>query len=70
MQVVYETLQDLEIKGKPVITAFNKTDLLEGSERLYDGRAEQSIRISAQNGENTEQLLDIIEDILQKQKIC
>lgn len=68
MQVVYETLHDLEIKGKPVITAFNKTDLLDGSERLYDERADKSIRISAKNGENTEQLLDIIEDILQKNR--
>ena len=68
MQVVYETLNDLEIKGKPVITAFNKTDLLEGLERLYDDRADKSIRISAKNGENTEQLLDMIEDILQKNR--
>ncbi|MCR5251532.1 MAG: GTPase HflX [Lachnospiraceae bacterium] len=68
LQVVYETLHDLEIMGKPVITAFNKTDLLEGSERLYDDRADRCIRISAKQGENTEQLLDIIADMLQKNR--
>ena len=68
MQVVYETLHELDIKGKPVITAFNKTDLLDGSERLYDDRADSFVKISAKTGYNTERILDLIEEILQKKQ--
>ena len=68
MQVVYETLRDLDITGKPVITAFNKADLLDGSERLYDALADGSERISAKTGYNTERLLDMIEEALQKNR--
>ncbi len=68
MQVVYDTLHDLDITGKPVITAFNKTDLLNGSERLYDDRADSCVKISAKTGHNTQLILDLIDDILQKNR--
>ncbi|MBR3306566.1 MAG: GTPase HflX [Lachnospiraceae bacterium] len=69
MQVVYDTLKELDIKGKPVITAFNKTDLLTGEERLYDLNADRSVRISAKTGFNTGQLLELIEDTIKKERI-
>ena len=68
MQVVYKTLQDLDVKGKPVITVFNKTDLLEGEIRLTDAKADAFGRISARTGYNLEWLFDTIEDILQKNR--
>ncbi len=68
MQVVYETLRDLKVTGKPIITAFNKSDLLEDDKRLYDANADSYIRISAKTGHNTQDLLDIIEDFLQKNR--
>ena len=37
LQVVYKTLRELDVTGKPVITAFNKCDLITGEERLVDG---------------------------------
>ncbi|MCR5119307.1 MAG: GTPase HflX [Lachnospiraceae bacterium] len=68
LQVVYDTLRDLDIKGKPVITVFNKADLLDGSERLKDTNADACARISAKTGYNTQWVLDTIEDILQKSR--
>ncbi len=68
MRVVYETLQDLDIKGKPVITAFNKADLLDGSERLYDDEAVAFARVSAKTGYNTEWILNAIEAELAKSR--
>ena len=68
MQVVYDTLRALDISGKPVITAFNKTDLPDSPERLVDERADEYVRISAKTGQGTDRLLEIIEDLLQKNR--
>ncbi|MBR5421047.1 MAG: GTPase HflX [Lachnospiraceae bacterium] len=68
MQVVYETLRELEISGKPIITAFNKVDLLEEDTRLWDDHADESIRISAKSGYRLEELLECIDVILQKNR--
>ncbi|MCR4584997.1 MAG: GTPase HflX [Lachnospiraceae bacterium] len=68
MQVVYETLRELDIVGKPMITAFNKTDLIEEGLRLKDMHADANIRISAKTGYNTDSLLALVEDILQKSR--
>ena len=68
MQVVYDTLRALDISGKPVITAFNKTDLPDIAGRLTDERADEYVRISAKTGQGTDRLLEIIEDTLQKNR--
>lgn len=68
MQVVYKTLRELDVTGKPVITAFNKTDLLMGEERLIDVFADTWVRISAKTGYNIDDLLETIEDTLQKNR--
>jgi len=68
MSVVYDTLRELGIEGKPVITAFNKTDLPGGGERLRDERADAYTKISAKTGAGIEQLLTLIGDLLQKSR--
>lgn len=68
LQVVYKTLRELDVTGKPVITAFNKCDLLTGEERLIDVYADNWVRISAKTGYNMDALLDTIEDTLQKKR--
>ena len=68
LQVVYKTLRELDVTGKPVITAFNKCDLLTGEERLIDVYADNWVRISAKTGYNIDALLDTIEDTLQKNR--
>ena len=69
MEAVYDTLKQLGANESPIITAFNKIDLLNGDEILKDPNAEAVVRISGKNGEGTDQLLEQIEKILQKQKI-
>lgn len=72
MHVVYETLTNLEIKDKPIITVFNKVDLLPDREALVslkDFKADYTMAVSVKTGEGMPQLLQCIEDILRANKI-
>ena len=69
MQVVYETLHELGADGKPVITVFNKQDLLAEPQSFRDFRAERSILSSAHTGQGMEELKDAVSDVLRSQKI-
>ncbi|MDD6231915.1 MAG: GTPase HflX [Frisingicoccus sp.] len=71
MHVVYETLNQLEVGDKPVITLFNKTDRLnEGSDRIFkDFRAEKTLAISAKNKMGLDEVKDTIEELLRQSKI-
>ncbi len=69
MQVVYETLRELGADGKPVITVFNKQDLLTERQSFRDFRAERSILSSAHTGQGLEELKDAVSDVLRSQKI-
>lgn len=69
MQVVYETIQELGAGGKPVITVFNKQDLLTEKKSFHDFHAEYSIAASARTGEGLEMIRTDIETILRGQKI-
>jgi len=68
MYVVYDTLASLGIQDKPIITAFNKHDLLESDITLKDFKADFTVKISAKNGAGVDKLLEIIEKILMDQK--
>ncbi len=69
MHVVYETLHELGADKKPVITVFNKQDLLAEPQNFRDFRAEQCIYGSAHTGQGMEALRETIGDILRAQKI-
>ena len=69
MYIVYETLQNLDVKNKPIITAFNKQDKVEGSPILRDFKADHIVRISAKHGTGVDELLNTIEDVLRAQKV-
>jgi len=69
MYIVYETLQNLEVKNKPIITAFNKQDKLEGAPILRDFKADRIVRISAKTGAGLEELQAVIEEVLRGQKV-
>ncbi len=64
MKVVYETLQELDITGKPVLTVFNKTDLLKSEEILKDTTADFCVRTSMRTGYGKAAMLEKIEEIL------
>lgn len=70
MHTVYETLQNLDIVDKPIITGFNKQDRLEAEEVVKDLRADKTVKISARTGMGLEELQITIEDILREQKIA
>ncbi len=69
MHIVYETLQNLEVKNKPIITAFNKQDKLDECPILRDFKADHIVKISAKTGAGLDELQTVIEDILRDQKV-
>lgn len=68
MYIVYDTLRNLEVEGKKIITAFNKTDCIGQPEPLHDFRAERTVHISAKYGDGLENLKNILEEILREEK--
>lgn len=70
MYTVYETLQNLKVGDRPVITVFNKQDRVEKEEIVRDFRADYTVKISARTGEGLADLTDTIEAVLREQKIA
>ena len=62
MQVVYETLDSLGIRGKPILTVYNKTDLTPAPVRRFDPHADCCLNISAATGEGLEELVARLEE--------
>lgn len=69
MYTVYETLQNLDVKDKVIITAFNKQDRLTELPIIRDFKADHIVNISARTGQGLEALQSVIEQILREQKI-
>ena len=69
MQIVYETLRELGADKKPVITVFNKQDLLPEPQNFRDFHAEACIYGSAHTGQGMEELREAVSDLLRAQKI-
>ena len=64
MHVVYDTLRGLGIKDKPVITLWNKIDLLTEPVHITDPASDHSLRISAKTGEGTKELEMLLQHVL------
>ena len=69
MKVVYETLSELHISGKPILTIWNIFDILPAGEVLRDPRADQNVRFSAKTGEWKQQVFDAIQKLLEGSRI-
>ena len=69
MHVVYETLRQLGAEGKPVITLFNKQDLLETPGYPRDFQADYSIPTSAKTGQGLEELRQALLEIIRRDQI-
>jgi GTP-binding protein HflX len=69
MYTVYDTLRQLDIQEKPVLTAFNKIDRVSEHEVIRDFHADKTLYISARTGEGLQELLDEIESILRGNKM-
>ena len=69
MYVVYETLKELGVKDKKVVTLFNKQDKISGEEIFRDFQADYVLKISARTGEGLEDFKKVMEKILIENQI-
>ena len=69
MYAVYETLRELEIGNKPVITVFNKIDQLDKVPLLKDLQAQATVFVSAKQGWGINKLLQALTDQLRENRI-
>ena len=68
-RVVYDTLIDLGITDKPVITAWNKADLVDGEALFRDFSADASVKISAKTGAGLDEFYDELAGILRDRRV-
>ncbi|HKM22396.1 MAG TPA: GTPase HflX [Lachnospiraceae bacterium] len=69
MFVVYQTLTELGVTDKPVVTLFNKQDLVEERQVLKDLKAQKTLEISAKDGSGLLQLQEFLVKLLQEKNI-
>lgn len=69
MYVVYETLRQLGVEGKPVVTLFNKQDRVPDVGNLRDFQADYTLHTSAKTGQGLEELKTVLLEILRKEQI-
>lgn len=69
MYTVYETLHNLGVTDKPIITIFNKQDRLEQESIVRDFKADYMVKISAKTGAGLNDLLEAAEALLREQKV-
>jgi GTP-binding protein HflX len=69
MHITYQTLDELGVKDKTIVTLFNKQDLRTDSEPLSDFRADRVLSISAALDQGLEELKALLEELLREDKI-
>lgn len=68
MKIVYETLHQLGVSGKKILTLFNKQDVVGEGEMRGDDLADKTLRISAKNGEGLSEVKEVLENFLREDK--
>lgn len=69
MHVVYETLKELGIQDKKIITLFNKQDVRTQQAPLRDFKADRTLSVSAKTGEGLEELKEVLAGFLREEKV-
>ncbi len=70
MEIVYDTLNHLGVKEKPVITFFNKQDRFEGEKPIFkDLKADYIVEGSVKTKQGLDKLVETIENILKERSI-
>lgn len=69
IELVYETLHNLEIEDKPIVTLFNKMDVADPSMTYKDARANTTINVSAKTGLGLSKLSEVLEAFLRSGKV-
>ena len=71
MLIVYNTLRELGIEDKEVVSLYNKIDVMPEDTILpRDFHAEHTLKISARTGEGLEEFKELVDKILRQQRIC
>lgn len=68
MYIVYNTLRELDIRDKKIVTLFNKMDRPEADGELRDFRADHTARISARNDRDLETVKELLAQVLRENK--
>ena len=70
MLIVYNTLRELGIEDKEVVSLYNKIDIMPDDTILpRDFHAEHTLKISARTGEGLEEFKELVDKILRQQRI-
>jgi len=73
MRIVYETLDKLQVKDKPVITFFNKQDKITDEQpwarSLKDVKADYVIHGAVKTEQGLDKLIAVIEDVISKSSV-
>ena len=69
MHIVYDTLYQLDIREKTIITLFNKQDQVTDEEPIRDFKADHTLAISAKEGTGLEELKELFCTLLRDNKI-
>ena len=69
MYAVYETLRQLEIEDKPIITVFNKVDKLDEIPVLKDLRSDAAVFVSAIKETGFDELISVISKMIREHQI-
>ena len=68
MEVVYDTLHELEVQGKKTITLFNKVDV-GAAIRMRDSMVDHTLKVSAKTGDGLDELKALLGKILSEEQI-
>lgn len=68
MYIIYNTLRELDIRDKKIVTLFNKMDRPEADRELRDFRADHTARISARNDRDLETVKELLAQVLRENK--
>lgn len=69
MHVVYETLKQLEIFDKEIITVFNKSDLADQDLTVRDLGADYQVKLSAKTRAGIDDLTDLLEKVIRNRRV-
>lgn len=69
MYVTYETLEELGVLNKTVITVFNKCDKAEEDLLIRDFKSDARVMVSAKTGQGLDTLKEILEDWIREQRM-
>ena len=69
MYVVYETLKELGVQDKKIVTLFNKQDKVEEPEILRDFKADYVLKTAVKTGQGLEELKEVLEKVITEDQI-